>query len=340
MRLKEEHMISVIVPVYNGEKYLDDCISSIVHQTYANLQIIIVDDGSKDNSYDIVKKWEEKDNRIISHKQENSGVSNARNKGMLMATGSFIAFVDQDDLLDLDYFAYLLSLAIENHAEISMVPNVVFYNAGKKEYREKISPETIKIWSGEDAVVEMLYTNIEIGPWNKIVSHELIKKNGIQFHNELFGGEGFAYSIDCFKNASRIAVGYRGVYNYRIDNASSGMSRFRPNIMESSIKTQKIIRDGLKKTHRLVKACDYSKWKVYMVMLSIMFACDATGEYPQLYKELVENTKRGFFKVLFAPLPLKRKLIELRFCVIPQIIGMRCAKNAQRNYERNLKEGE
>ena len=96
--------ISVIVPVYNVEKYLDNCINSIVNQTYDNLEILLVDDGSKDNSGSLCDEWALRDNRIkVIHKQ-NGGASSARNAGLDAATGEYIGFVDADDYIDIDMY--------------------------------------------------------------------------------------------------------------------------------------------------------------------------------------------------------------------------------------------
>ena len=89
--------ITVIIPVYNTARYLDRCIGSVVSQTYKNLEIILVDDGSTDDSYEICKRWEEKDQRILLIHKENGGQSSARNLALDIATGDYIAFVDSDD---------------------------------------------------------------------------------------------------------------------------------------------------------------------------------------------------------------------------------------------------
>ena len=92
--------VSIIVPIYNAEKYLEECISSITNQTYKNLQIILVNDGSKDKSWELCKKIKDTDNRISIATQSNSGVSVARNRGLELADGEWIMFVDPDDILD------------------------------------------------------------------------------------------------------------------------------------------------------------------------------------------------------------------------------------------------
>ena len=97
-------MITVIIPVYNTARYLERCIGSVVNQTYKNLEIILVDDGSTDDSYEICKQWAEKDHRILLIHKENGGPSSARNLALDVATGDYIAFVDSDDWIEPDMY--------------------------------------------------------------------------------------------------------------------------------------------------------------------------------------------------------------------------------------------
>ena len=104
----KKEKISIIVPIYNVEKYLDRCIESIVGQTYKNLEIILIDDGSPDNCPQMCDEWAKKDDRIKVVHKENGGVSLARNKGMDIATGTYIGFVDSDDYIDKNMYEKLM----------------------------------------------------------------------------------------------------------------------------------------------------------------------------------------------------------------------------------------
>ena len=111
--------ISVIVPVYKVEKYLDRCVESIVNQTYKNLEIILVDDGSPDNCPVMCDEWAEKDERIRVIHKENGGLADARNAGMNIATGDYIGFVDSDDWIEPNMYEVLLKNALKYDADIS-----------------------------------------------------------------------------------------------------------------------------------------------------------------------------------------------------------------------------
>lgn len=117
--MSKDVKISIVVPVYNLEKYIERCVESILSQTYTNLEILIVDDGSIDNSYQIIKQLAEHDNRVVLISKENGGVTSARLSGIEKATGEWIGFVDGDDEIEEDMFEILLNNAITHNADIS-----------------------------------------------------------------------------------------------------------------------------------------------------------------------------------------------------------------------------
>lgn len=112
-------MISIIVPIYNVEKYLDKCLGSIVNQTYKNIEIILVNNGSTDNSLNIAEKWKYRDNRIKVFSIDNKGVSYARNYGIKVSNGNYIAFIDSDDWIDRDMYETLIEGIIRYNADIA-----------------------------------------------------------------------------------------------------------------------------------------------------------------------------------------------------------------------------
>ena len=111
-------VLSVIIPVYNVEKYLDECVNSIVNQSYKNLEIILVDDGSTDKSGAICDEWRDRDSRIKVIHKANAGLGYARNSGIEVAEGDFVAFVDSDDFIDKDMYQDLMSIAISEKSDI------------------------------------------------------------------------------------------------------------------------------------------------------------------------------------------------------------------------------
>ncbi len=142
-----QELISIIIPVYNMEQYLNRCLESIVNQTYSNLEIILVDDGSKDSSGKICDEYAAEDSRIKVIHQENGGLSAARNRGLAIAKGELIGFVDADDWILEDMYMYLHRLMEEYHADISMcglTRNPSHFGMDEPEHIEVLSGE--KLW--------------------------------------------------------------------------------------------------------------------------------------------------------------------------------------------------
>ena len=121
-------VISVVVPVYNTECFLRECIESVLNQTYTNFELILIDDGSTDGSGAICVEYAQKDRRIRVFRQNNSGVSSARNKGIVESAGKYICFIDSDDFISVNYFEYLYSLLKKYNADISVVLPYKFSN--------------------------------------------------------------------------------------------------------------------------------------------------------------------------------------------------------------------
>lgn len=169
----KEALISVIVPVYNVEKYLDECVESIVNQTYKNLEIILVDDGSTDNSGKICDELAKKDNRIHVIHKENGGLSDARNVGIDVSTGDYIQFIDSDDYIEHDMIEFLVSNIIKYNADISICSNYIF------DEEECINQSTgeVCLYNRLEILQEVLLDEkIRCYAWNKLFRKELFKE--------------------------------------------------------------------------------------------------------------------------------------------------------------------
>lgn len=171
-------LISVIIPVYNVEKYLPICLNSILSQTYKNLEIILVDDGSIDNSSKICDKYSNIDNRVIVFHQKNKGVSAARNLGVSVATGKYLTFVDSDDQLCNDAIEYLYEILIRHDADISCC-NFEYGYVNRISTIENVF-EAIQCYNKVDSLRTLLYQkNIDTSLWAKLYKTKLFK--GIKF---------------------------------------------------------------------------------------------------------------------------------------------------------------
>ena len=169
-------LISVIVPVYNVEKYLDACVETIVNQTYKELEIILVDDGSPDRCPEMCDEWAKKDSRIKVIHKENGGLSDARNCGMKAATGEYIGFVDSDDLIHPQMFEKLFDATNKTNADIAQCKSVKFYNFSDV----KFQTTTTNSFSTFDSygAVNNLLSGFEIDTtcWNKLYKSSVALK--------------------------------------------------------------------------------------------------------------------------------------------------------------------
>lgn len=310
-------LVSVIVPFYKGQDYIEECINSIINQDYKNLEVIIVNDGSPGNTADILASIAQKDSRIKILTQENRGVSAARNLALDNSEGDYICFVDQDDYIAKDYISYFHNLIEKYDADISLTPSALKFT-GKSFMKESGVKDFVSILTGEEAALNMLYYKIIIAPWNKMISHKLIKKYNIRFNNEIFPGEGFNFSVDCFQRAEKIAMGHRKIYYYRCDNSESAMTKFNPDLVYNGLKAVANIKKNLvTETPELLKACRYANWHTNCDFYLSMVGSGAYKKYPELYKKLKSVVQKEAIYSFNAPISLKEKIKGLMYFINP-----------------------
>lgn len=236
--------ISVIVPVYNSERYLHKCIDSILTQTFKEFELLLIDDGSKDNSGTICDEYAAKDSRVCVFHKENGGVSSARNLGLDNATGEWITFVDADDWLDNKYFDYLLNLTKESNELIISYPIYVYKDGNIKTPQYPCNNITQKNF--EDILIQNdlhLYTS----PWGKLYSHDIIRRHKLRFCEQMHIGEDllFLYSFILYAEDLHISS-YTG-YHYRFESENSLTKRVY------SIESEKVGFENIKHILNLVK---------------------------------------------------------------------------------------
>ena len=232
--MKEEKKVSIIVPIYNAQDTIENCVNSIINQTYKNIEIILVNDGSKDKSLEICYNLKKTDNRIIVIDKKNEKVSKTRNKGIEVAKGEYIMFVDADDIIELDMIEELTRgiqffdlcacnyKKIENE-KVSIKSNIEPFNTTKiNEYIEMLKPE-------------MLFNQL----WNKIYRANIIKENNIKFNEHIQVGEDYLFNINYIANANSVNYINNPLYKYTIQENSLS-KRFIDRPLEEEIK---IVRD-------------------------------------------------------------------------------------------------
>ena len=214
-------LLSVIVPVYKTEKYLDKCINSIVNQTYKNLEIILVDDGSPDNCPQMCDEWAKKDGRIKVIHKENGGVSSARNCGLDIAVGEYVAFVDADDYAEPNMYEVLLQGLEEYNVPVAECSVFREYENGTTERWGNADAEYEYV-NKEDVLKRLLLSRdlLIMSTWNKLFRSEAI--NSIRFDESIRINEDLLFVFQVFSNIDRHIFINKSLYHYiyRISSAS------------------------------------------------------------------------------------------------------------------------
>lgn len=221
--IKEIDLISVVIPVYNVEIYLRKCINSILQQTYKNLDIILVDDGSTDRCGAICDEFANLDLRVRVFHKENGGLSDARNYGIDRAMGKYITFIDSDDFIEFDYIEYLYKLLVKYKCSMSLtMHNIVL----KSHYTmpKKITHKKDEKLSKKKCIEKMLYHDeIDTCAWGKLYDIELF--SDIRYpKGKIFEDMGTTYKL--FLKCDEIACGYENKYNYIIRKDSIVNGKF------------------------------------------------------------------------------------------------------------------
>lgn len=312
-------LVTVIVGIYNGEKYLEQCLESVVKQTYSNLEILLIDDGSTDNSGKIADEFAKKDQRFKVIHKSNQGVSASRNLGLSIMQGEYVCIIDQDDYLHKDYIKYFMSMIKEYNVDIATGVYVSDFIGEPPEDKEVVKSKC-EIWSGDKAAKEILLHNIQVAPWNKIIRKKLLDDNGIRFQEQFFCGEGLAFSVESYQSADRVAVTHEKLYYYRIDNATSGTSTFSETKLKSALGATDYIWEKLKdKSKYSQNIIKFEKWRTTVGWFVTLRLCGEKRKYPKIYKELKKGSRKNALKVLSLPVRRKQKLIASVFFLSPTI---------------------
>lgn len=210
-------LISVIVPIYNLENYIDRCLESIIGQTHQNLEIILVDDGSTDRSGKICNKWKEKDERIQIIHKINGGAASARNVGIEYASGEFVAFVDGDDWIESNMYEILLAKMISTKSEIATCGMYLVNGKYRRKYK---CQKGIRVYNKVDAIKNVLLEkSIDVSPCNKLFQKSVFLN--LRFP-EGETNEDAAIILDIFENATNIVqIGSPYYYYYQRDGSVS-----------------------------------------------------------------------------------------------------------------------
>lgn len=218
--MKEEILVSIIIPVYKAEKYIRDCIESLINQTYKNLELIFVIDGITDNSKQIIEKYKEKDDRIVIIEKENTGAIDSRKEGLKIAKGKYIIFVDSDDWIKTETIQEMLDIALKYNADL--VKAGIIKKKDNIETNIKIT-EKIEYITQKD-FQKTIYKEILSSYKHNSMVMQLIKKNKINIDaikEDFILGEDLNFNLDLYANIKDIVLLSKCYYYYRYNQEST-----------------------------------------------------------------------------------------------------------------------
>lgn len=299
--------ISIIVPVYNSEKYLEKCISSLIYQTYKNLEIILVNDGSTDKSKDVINKFFKKDSRIKVINKKNSGVSDTRNIGINASSGDYLLFVDSDDYIDPEY--------VEKSVQYIELNNLDYLKCSYIELvgsiENRISYYNSRIFTKEEIIHEISISDNFSSIGGVFVNKNIIINNNIVFNNKYKHGEDLLFNYNCIIKSNKVGYLNKCNYYYVKNNDSVSNSIKIENVYKYADDNLSVINklnkiDSTYKSNKLLK-------KLNLVAKKCVFNCKVNyKEYKKFLKYIYTNEK---FACLLYNVNFK-KIVDNRYNII------------------------
>lgn len=310
-------LITVIIPVYNVESFLKRCINSVVEQTYRELEIILVDDGSLDNSGKICDEMAKTDSRILVYHKPNGGLSDARNYGTERAKGEFITFLDSDDYIAQDYVEHLVKLIVLYDADIACCASVKTYQDNEN-FNDK-GDSAVEIMSGYEAVERLLTTDLYrllVTAWGKLYRTQIVKKYLFpkgRLHEDEATTSKFYYESE------RVAVSYRKLYAY-YQNPDGIMRTRGTKKNEDVIWALKHRAEFFEEKDSRLASYAWNALFVYLVQDSYKYNGRCDQEIRTLFKEKKLPVRTKIFHVLYRISPrlyfyirnMKRRLLSAK----------------------------
>ena len=312
-------LISVIIPVYKVEEYLHRCVDSVRNQSYKNLEIILVDDGSPDSCGVICDEIARTDYRVRVIHKKNGGLSSARNAGMDVAKGDYIAFVDSDDWIALDTYEYMIKLMKQYNVEVVDIDCQYAYSS-----EDAVLPRdgSVEIYTGEDVLWHYLYRGLTVqnnAPYSacrKLYKRELIDKKRFA---EGKNSEDFLFNYEIIKQCKMIVVSNLIKYMYFQNRSSISMGPLKKSDL-SLLEISEYIRNEEKENHyrEINKLTEIKLSRSYFSILAriALSGCSSEiGNPKQLTEELTINLRKKLWMLLKSPISTKRKILMIIFAL-------------------------
>lgn len=308
-------IVSIVMPVYNTKQlYIETAVNSVLAQSHSNIELIIINDGSTIKSIDaLCRKFARRDKRITLIEQDNSGVSMARNRGIMMAKGDYVMFVDADDVVGFYCIERMLRSALEHSADLVLAKHA---NGTGNVHEDAFSTGfTVKDTTNEQALIDLLSNKIPTGPFAKLINAKLVKRT--LFHSEYHIAEDLEFNFRVFQKARRICVSDQVVYWYRESENSAMRSRFNIAKRMSGLSAAQKVLD----TARLTSSLYIQRIATYRLMMEAIFILSDTpkgDQYEVVRKRCIAIIRRYRMQVFLT----KNVLITNRIIILATFIDI------------------
>lgn len=331
----ENCLVSIIVPAYNVGKYIEKCVMSILRQTYTKIELILVDDGSKDSTPVIIDRLASIDDRVRTIHKHNGGVSTARNRGIEASKGQYLVFVDGDDYLASDYVEYMLSLVKLENADFGLSTDCFVLDT-----ESQTSAEVKRIMTSAEATALLIGPRVIVGCWNKIFKRQFVLDNNLSFSTSLFYGEGLTFITDAAQRANKVVVGNRKVYYYRRNNDQSATTKFSLQNFYNGEKALQSIKERLIIKDKVID--DMWLWHMSMFYLGAIVKVKANhleSTYFTDYHRWKSYIRRNYLKLAFVNyIPIYRRLMLFGGCISPWLMTKLDQKRRKYIYNHSVKD--
>lgn len=324
--------VSVIVPVYNVERYLARCVRSLLAQDHANIEVILVDDGSPDGSGDLADRLAESDVRVRVIHKANGGVSSAKNAGLDAASGEWVMFVDGDDWVEPDYVSYFLSLVGAGDCFIGMDTRNC---RGDEQPAPGDRPS--RVVPAEKAIEWIYDDTIFVAVWNKIYSAELLR--GLRFSEDVWYGEGMLFNVEALQLVDSVAMGDSEVYHQTF-NPDSTMRHFNLRSNFCGIASLWLQRAEWEKvTPGIERQWRYHRYRFNRSIIDGLGRAGLVEEEHDAFRECVRGLRRDLLFALHAESRPKQGVVLILYALAPKAMAHRSARKFLTRVDKTSREG-
>ena len=318
--------VSVVIPVYNAEQYLRRCVDSVLAQTYRDIEVILVDDGSPDKSPEICDSYAAIDERVRVIHKNNGGVSSARNTGLYAATGKYVSFVDADDWIEPEMYEKLLADAVEYDADIVMCDPVVIAADGSmtQDCIPQLKESCLLVKADFSPALLRYFAGVV---WRCIYSKELLTQKQLGFHLNLRLSEDRIFNIEAMGSASRIYYRREALYHYYILETGA-CRKYYPDYFQIVLDTDRLTQVAIKKlwvieyinVYKRVVVIQGALGAIYQICSSKNLEKNILKRYVAICNVVDDSTVVEAFAHC-KPVGIREKLLKRKMCMALLIVG-------------------